>query len=119
MIEQIIEDSVRLEQQSMAGEKKAQAEYVKFIKDSNTLVKSLSDATVEKTKAIADAKSKNPDAKGDLQSTDGQLETLAKVEADLHEECDFVLKNFETRQKARATELEAIQSAKAVLSGAK
>jgi len=119
MIEQIIEDSVRLEQESMAGEKQAQAEYVKFVKDSNALIKSLSEAVVEKTKAIADAKSKTADSKGDLQSAEGELESLSKVEEDLHNECDFVLKNFEIRQKARATELEAIQAAKAILSGAK
>jgi len=49
----------------------------------------------------------------------GELESLAAYEADLHDECDFVLKNFEIRQKARLQEMEAIQAAKAILSGAK
>lgn len=119
MIQQIIEDSVKLEQESMAGEKQAQAEYTKFVKDSNALISKLSNSVVEKTKAVADAKSKRADARGDLQSANGQLESLAKVEADLHSECDFVLKNFEVRQKARSTEMEALQSAKGILSGAK
>jgi len=119
LIEQIIEDSVKLETDSTSGEKEAQAEYEKFVKDSNGLVSTLSKTVVEKTKTIADAKSKTADAKGDLQSAKNTLASLAKVEADLHSECDFVLKNFEIRQKARLTELEAIQSAKGVLSGAK
>jgi len=45
--------------------------------------------------------------------------SLAQYEADLHEQCDFVLKNFDIRQKARLQEMEAVQAAKAILSGAK
>jgi len=119
MIQQIIEDSAKLESDSMAGEKLAQADYVKFVADSNGLVSKLSDSVVTKTKALADAKSKTADAKGDLRSATGELTSLAQVEQDLHAECDFVQKNFEVRQKARATEIEAIQSAKGILSGAK
>jgi len=85
----------------------------------NDLISKLSKAVVEKSKAVADAKSKRADAKGDLESAKGELESLANVEADLHSECDFVLKNFEVRQKARSTELEALQAATAILSGAK
>ncbi len=33
--------------------------------------------------------------------------------------CDFVMKNFETRQTARDEEIEALKQAKAILSGAK
>jgi chromosome segregation ATPase len=119
MIQQIIEDSVQLEQESMSGEKQAQAEYVKTVKDSNDLIKSLSKAMVDNQKKIAEKKMKTAEAKGDLESANGELESLGKVEEDLHKECDFVLKNFEVRQKARATEMEAIQAAKGILSGAK
>jgi len=119
MIEQIIEDSSRLESESMAGEKEAQAEYVKFVKDSNDLIKTLSDAVVSKSKAQATAKTDTADANGDLESAKSILSSLSKVEEDLHSECDFVLKNFEVRQKARLTEMEAIQAAKGILSGAK
>jgi len=97
MIEQIIEDSVRLEKESMSGEKKAQAEYEKFIKDSNTVVKALSASTTAKTKARADAKSKNASAKGDLQSTIGQLASLAKV-AEVVGEGFGSFQDFECRQ---------------------
>jgi len=47
----------------------------------------------------------------------GVLESLALTEQDLHGECDFVLKNFAIRQKARMDEMEAIGQAKAILSG--
>ena len=119
MIEQIIEDSVQLEKEATEGEYTAQAEYEKFVSESNTLIKSLGEAVVEKTKASSTAKEDSAEAKGDLESTDGELEGLTQVNADLHGECDFVLKNFDIRQKARLQEIEAIQAAKGILSGAK
>jgi hypothetical protein len=119
MITQIIEDSAKLETESVADEKKAQAEYESFVKDSNTLLTTLGNQVIANTKSSADAKGKLAETKGDLQNSNNELDGLAKVEKDLHSECDFVQKNFEIRQKARLTEMEAIQSAKGVLSGAK
>jgi DNA repair exonuclease SbcCD ATPase subunit len=119
MIESIIQDSSQLEHESVEGEKKAQAEYEKFVTDSNALIKTLSEGVVEKTKESASTKSKVADAKGDLESTKGEIEDLGKVEEDLHQECDFTLKNFEIRQTARAKEIEALYAAKAILSTGK
>jgi len=36
----------------------------------------------------------------------------------LHGECDWLLKNFDVRKEARASEIDALGKAKAVLSGA-
>jgi len=116
MIEQIIQDSTQLEHECMDGEKKAQADYEKFVKDSNALIKTLSDGVVEKTTEIASTKSSVADSKGDLESTKGEIDSLGKVEDDLHQECAFTLKNFEIRQTARAKEIEALHAAKAILS---
>jgi hypothetical protein len=119
MIEQIIEDSKALESEAVAGETEAQKSYETFVKDSNDLIADLTESASAKTKARATAKVDSETAKSDLDSTIGELEGLAKYEADLHSQCDFVLKNFEIRQKARMDEMEAIQSAKAILSGMK
>merc|ERR1719486_590694 len=53
MIEQIIEDSKALESEAVAGETSAQASYETFVKDSNDLIKKLSDSVAAKTKASA------------------------------------------------------------------
>jgi len=119
MIQAIIEDSAHLEAESVASEKQAQADYETFVKDSNDLIKTLSDSVVSNSKAMATAKSESATASGDLENANGELESLGKVEQDLHAECDFIQKNFEVRQKARLTEIEAIHSAMGVLSGAK
>jgi len=119
LIEQIIEDSKKVESEATAAETQAQADYESFVKDSTALIKSLDEAVGAKTKASATAESELAESKGDHEAAVGELESLAAYEADLHGECDWVMKNFEIRQKARLQEMEAIQAAKAILSGAK
>merc|ERR1719261_598661 len=119
MIEQIIEDSKALESEAVAGETSAQASYEKFVKDSNDVIKQLSDSVASKTKAKSTAAQDSEQAKSDLDSKNGELESLALVAQDLHGECDWVMRNFAARQKARLDEIEAIGQAKAILSGAK
>jgi len=117
MIQQIIEDSKALESEAVAGETEAQSTYETFVKDSNAVIKSLSDSVGSKTKANATAVEDREQASSDLDSTNGELESLALTEGDLHGECDWVLKNFAARQKARLDEMEAIGAAKGILSG--
>jgi len=119
LIEQIIEDSEKLVAEATESEYKAQGEYEKFVTNSNAIIKQLSEDVEAKTKATATAKGESAEAKGDLENAVGELESLAQYDADLHGECDFVLKNFDIRQKARLQEMEAIQAAKGILSGAK
>merc|ERR1719171_3079768 len=56
MIEQIVEDSKALESEAVAAETEAQKSYETFVKDSNDLIKQLSDSVAAKTKASAKAK---------------------------------------------------------------
>merc|ERR1719247_1432322 len=118
MIEQIIEDSKALESEAVAGETEAQATYEKFVKDSNDVIKELSDSVSAKTSAKAKATETLTQGQSDLESTVGELESLALTLEDLHGECDWTLKNFEARQAARLAEITAIGEAKAILSGA-
>merc|ERR1719305_1578837 len=53
LIEQIIEDSKKVESESTTAEYKAQADYEVFVKDSTALIKSLTKAVVAKTKDSA------------------------------------------------------------------
>jgi len=117
LIEQIIEDSKALESEAVAGEVEAQKSYETFVKDSNDMIAKLTESASMKTKAKASANVDSEQAKSDLESTEGELEALSKYEGDLHSDCDFVLKNFNIRQKARMDEMEAIGQAKAILSG--
>jgi hypothetical protein len=118
MIAQIIEDSKALESEAVAGEAEAQSTYETFVKDSNDVIKELSDSVAAKSKASATASENLTQGQSDLESTVGELESLALTAQDLHGECDWTLRNFAARQAARLAEIEAIGSAKAILSGA-
>jgi hypothetical protein len=117
MISQIVEDSKRTEAEAISTEKQAQSDYETFVKDSNDLIASLTESITEKTKSISESKAESENAKADHEATVGELELLAEHKAALHGECDFTLKNFDIRQKARLQEIEAIGQAKAILSG--
>merc|ERR1719238_739544 len=47
-----------------------------------------------------------------------ELEALNKEIAALHNNCDFLEKNYDVRKTARGNEIDALGKAKAVLSGA-
>jgi len=117
LLEQIIEDSAALEKEAVAGETEAQATYESFVKESNAVIAQLSSAVTSKTKAVSGSQVELEQAKADLNSTGEEIMSLEQFRADLHQQCDFVVKNFEVRQSARLQEIEAIQKAKAILSG--
>jgi DNA repair exonuclease SbcCD ATPase subunit len=103
---------------AMGAAEKAMSVHAQLIQRMEQLrVAKLSDAISAKTEASAKAKEDTEQAKSDLDTTLGELESLAMTEQDLHNECDWVLRNFAARQKARMDEMEAIGQAKAILSG--
>jgi len=117
LLEQIIGDSTTIEGDATTTETQAQADYEGFVKSSNDLIAKLSEAVTVKTKSVASAKTETAEAESSKQDAEAELESLTATLADLHGECDFVVKNFAIRQKARLHEMEAIHSAKAILSG--
>jgi len=118
MIEKLIYDSKELMAKSKTSEQQAQAAYEQTIADTNTGVADLQKEVVSKTKAKAKATKDKSMSESDLADAVTELEGLAKYNADLHAECDYILKNFMVRQEGRAQEIEALQQAKQILSGA-
>jgi DNA repair exonuclease SbcCD ATPase subunit len=116
-IEQIVEDSKAVEKELMANEASLQTTYETFANDSTSAIKSLRASIEAKTKTKAATEVEKEEAAQELSNTEDMLESLETYAADLHGQCDFVLKNFDVRQKARLQEIEALQSAKALLSG--
>jgi len=119
MIQSIIDDAKAMENEAIVDEENAQKAYEDFVKESNA-------STEEKQLEATNKKAEK--AKADevlVESTEardaaiGELETLAEAKAALHQSCDFVMKNFELRQSARDEEIQAMNQAIAILSGAK
>mmetsp|Transcript_23503 Transcript_23503/g.37604 ORF Transcript_23503/g.37604 Transcript_23503/m.37604 type:complete len:688 (-) Transcript_23503:54-2117(-) len=118
MIEKIIADVKATVDEAMRTEQDSQSAYESFMKDSNKSIKKTTQSISDMTAAMAQAKEDLSMAKADFKQTMTDLQNLDATGADLHKSCDFLLKNFEVRQKARADEMDALAEAKAVLSGA-
>lgn len=118
MIEKLIQDARGLVAKSKASEQDSQAAYENMVADTNANIAALVSEVTAKTKAKAKAAKARLGAQGDLTDTVNELEGLQNQNNNLHTECDYLQKNFDVRQNARAEEIEALQQAKQVLSGA-
>lgn len=99
-------------------DKESQRDYETFISDST-------EKRARDQKMIADKEAEKAEIELKLQE---DLEALkSEKTADqankeelvaLHKECDWILKNYDIRKEARASEVDALNKGKAVLSGA-
>jgi len=118
MIDGLILDLQKEMTEAETDEKNSQAEYEELMHDS-------AKKRADDSRAIQDKEANKAELADDLQKAtvskgDKTKELMASVHflGTLHLECDWLLKNFELRQEARAGELDALSKAKAVLSGA-
>jgi hypothetical protein len=118
MIEKLIYDTKDITADSKKSESEAQAAYEALIADTNASVENLTKEITSKSKAKAQAKKDLSATGSDLADAIKELENLGKTNADLHSDCDYYMKNFAIRQKARQEEIEAMQQAKQILNGA-
>merc|ERR1712050_766281 len=119
MIEQIISDAKAMEAEAIRSEEDAQKAYEDFVKETNASIEAKSKDIVEKSQMRAKAEEELVETKEAKEAVMLELEQLSNYNAQLHQSCDFVLKNFDLRQTARDEEVEALKQAKAILSGAK
>merc|ERR1712083_1293114 len=119
MIQQIISDAKAMEAETSRAEEDAQKAYEDFVKETNASIEAKSKEIVNKSDLKAKAESDLVATKESKEATMLELEQLSNYNAQLHQSCDFVMKNFELRQTARDEEVEALRQAKAILSGAK
>lgn len=116
ILEHIIDEAVAIEKEALEEENASQATYHTFVSDSNAAIVAYQKEIVDKTKALADADQAKVQAQADLNAIVDELEQLAKYNAKLHADCDYLIKNFEARQEGRTAEIEALQSAKQIFS---
>jgi len=119
MIEEIINDAKAMEAEAIRSEEDAQKAYEDFVKETNASIEAKSKEIVNKSELKAKAESDLVETKEAKEAVMLELEQLSNYNAELHQSCDFVMKNFDVRQTARDEEIEALKQAKAILSGAK
>jgi len=119
MIEEIINDAKAMEAEAIRSEEDAQKAYEDFVKETNASIEAKSKEIVNKSEEKAKAESDLVETKEAKEAVMLELEQLSNYNAELHQSCDFIMKNFDVRQTARDEEIEALKQAKAILSGAK
>jgi len=119
MLEDVMNDSKKMENDAAAAEQDAAGAYEMFMKDSNKSTKQLLRANVNMSEEKAKSEEALSRDETDLSATMKTLESLNGELGDLHKSCDFVLNNFSARQEARALEMDALREAKNILSGMK
>merc|ERR1712078_880526 len=119
MIQQIINDAKAMEADAIRSEEDAQKAYEDFVKETNASIEAKSKEMVNKTEEKAKAEADLTESNESKENVLLELEQLSNYNAELHQSCDFIMKNFEIRQTARDEEIDALKQAKAILSGAK
>jgi len=118
LLEMIIMDAKAMEKEALKDEQDAQANYAQFVTNANKSVATSQSQIESNTVAKAKAEATHAEQSASLSDTVKILATLASENQNLHTQCDFTLKNYEITQTARGEEMESIEQAKAVLSGA-
>jgi hypothetical protein len=118
LIEMTIADAERLQKETLAAEQVQQTDYEALVKDASAQIAADSEAITAKKGEKATAEVSKAEAEASYEGVTTELANLASYATALHTSCDFVLKNFDVTQKARADEMAALEDAKAILSGA-
>lgn len=117
LIQKLTGEAQVIKDNAVSDEQNAADAYVKLVGESNDSIKAKYKAIADKTEELADTEQAISQATISKDQTLRDLESLAATKAELHGQCDFLLKNFDLRQKARAAELDALAEVKAILSG--
>jgi len=115
----IISDAQSVESTLQITEQDEQKDYSEFVAETTANIEADREATAAKEENKAQAEGELAETKEAQLSNDAAIADLKKVETAIHADCDWILKYFDLRQNARKEEMEAIEEAKAILSGAK
>jgi len=118
LIQEIMHEAVTLEKEGILAEQNAQNDYEAFVAETAKSIGAANRSISAKASAKADLEQAIVAASEDKAANIKKLMDLGKYETELHSSCDYVLKNFDLRQEARAEEMDALNSAKAILAGA-
>jgi len=118
MIDHIIEESKAEEQDAIKAENDANAAYAEFNADASAAVEAMSKSMVNKAEELAKVDENHAKSTSSLRATEADLLSLLKYVTELHTSCDFLIRYFDVRQTKRSEEIEALQQAKAIFSGA-
>jgi len=118
LMDLLIKDLAKEMTEAQTEEKDAQADYEKMMEDAAKKRAADLKAIAAKETAKANAEEGKTLDEASATSESKQLTATKMYEMELHQECDWLLQNFDLRKQARAEEMDSLKQAKAVLSGA-
>jgi len=118
MIDTLVNDVEKEMLEAKLEEKDAQGDYEKFMDDAGAKRAEDSKSMTDKEGALADTSDSLVNNKEALKDKNFERMETEKYLGELHEECDWLLKNYNVRQEARVGEIDAMGKAKDVLNGA-
>merc|ERR1719210_927393 len=118
MMDLLVQDLDKETTEAETEEANAQEEYQKLMAESAAKRTEDAKALTDKESASADLNSSLQGSQADKKSTGRELMGTMKYISSLKAECDWLLKYFDVRKAARSDEIDSLQRAKAVLSGA-
>jgi len=118
LLAKIISEAEQEESELELDENQAQKLYGNFVAETTSSIEADRRSIAEKEKQTAETSSSLSSTKESQLSNDAQLESLTGLLNGLHADCDYIIKYFDTRQKFRQEEMDAIDEANAILSGA-
>jgi len=118
MMDSLVAELDKETQIAETDEKDAQSDYETFMSDSKKM-------RADNTKILEDKTAAKADAVGATETHEDNLGVASKKHKGaseqlsvLHQDCDWLLSNADSRREARSDEVESLKAAKAVLSGA-
>merc|ERR1719263_2038109 len=118
MIEMIIADAKAMEGDALKAEEEAQIAFETFVTDTNASIEAKTKEGVTAAENQGKAEAEKVEKEMERDGVVDELTDLTGENADLHKSCDYTLKNFDVRQTARQSEMEALKQALSILSGA-
>jgi len=118
LLANIVKESADVEKKALAAENEAQTAYESYIAMSNAANTAATNSIVSKSGEMAGADKDKIQATESRDATIEELLLLGERNAALHQDCDFLITNFDVRQSARAEEIDSLFNAKAIFSGA-
>jgi len=117
MIDTLSDDIEKEMAVSKTQETGAQGDYEETVKDAAKKREDDLALVAQKVQEKADLETDLNDDKSDMKGKKKELMAAEKFTMDLHQECDWLLKNFDLRAEARTEEKENLIRAKTVLAG--
>jgi len=118
LLTMIIADAERTQTEMQSDENSAQSDYAANVAATTAAIEAGRQAIAEKETQSADAKAEKSETEESQSANAQSLASLNELLNGIHNQCDYIIKYFDIRQKSRAEEVDSIEEAKAILSGA-